>query len=394
MRAGETSGILPAVNVQPQGEQHGGSTIPSAQPPQIGLSGVDLGELEEFYVRKALADGWISGTGSFVARFEQLVSARTDRRHTIAVANGTLALELALRALDIGLGDEVIVPALTFAAPAMSVMAVGATPVLADVTPETWTMCPASASAAVTSATRAIITVDVLGHPADYDALSHLALPIIEDAAEAHGAKYKGRPVGAFGVVSAFSFHANKTISTGEGGCVCTDSTALADRMRLIAHHGMRPARPYINEVVGRNYRMSNLTAAIGVAQVERWDELVSARNAVSALYTELLDNASCDARPVATWATYACWLHTVLVDDRARVVDYLRSRGVDARGIWPALGDQPVLNTSTDGHPIARDLSARAIWLPTHSRLTEDETRFVAGALAEALTNRGIALQ
>lgn len=355
----------------------------------IPLSAVDLGEPERAYVQVALDTGWISGTGPFVTRFEERMSERVACRHTVAVANGTLAVELTLRALDIGPGDEVLVPALTFAAPAMSVLAVGARPVPVDVTPDSWTMCPTAAAAAIGAATRAIVTVDVLGHPADYDALECLGLPIIEDGAEAHGAEYKGRPVGSLGVVSAFSFHANKTIATGEGGCVCTDSTQLADRMRLIANHGMRPERPYLNDVVGRNFRMTNLTAAIGLGQLERWDELVAARNAVSARYRELLEDVACTPRPIAPWASYACWLHTVLVDDRPRVVEHLRSHDIDARGIWPALGDQPVIEGSTAGHPVARDLAARAVWLPTYARLSDEDMVFVASMLAAALAPR-----
>jgi perosamine synthetase len=312
------------------------------------------------------------------------MAERVGRRHTVAVANGTLAIELILRALEIGPGDEVIVPALTFPAPAMSVLAVGALPVPTDITRDTWTLSPESTLDAITPRTRAVIAVDVLGHPADFDALEELGLPIIEDAAEAHGAAYKGESVGGFGVASAFSFHANKTISTGEGGCVCTDSAPLAERLRVIAHHGMRPERPYVNEVVGRNYRMTNITAAIGLGQLDRWDELVAARNRVADQYRALLDGAACEQRPVAQWARYACWLHTVLVDNRNAVVQRLRDRGIDARGIWPALGDQPVLPNGGPGQPVAREIAARALWLPTSARIADDDIRFVADALRE----------
>jgi perosamine synthetase len=363
--------------------------FPTTGPPArdwIPLSAVDIGATEAGYVQTALADGWISGTGPFVARFEDGMSDRVGRRHTVAVANGTLAVELALRGLGIGPGDEVIVPALTFAAPAMSVIAVGATPVPVDVTRETWTICPDAAAAAITAATRAILAVDVLGHPADYDALGALGLPVIEDAAEAHGAEYKGRSVGGFGVVSVFSFHANKTIATGEGGCVCTDSSDLAERMRVIAHHGMRPERPYVNEVVGRNFRMTNLTAAIGLGQLDRWDELVAARNRVGSRYRELLVSAACGHRPRAAWATYACWLETVVVERREPVLEHVRGLGIDARGIWPALADQPILGRARHPQPIAQDIAAHALWLPTHTRLSDDEIEYVAATLADAV--------
>ena len=141
----------------------------------------------------------------------------------------------------------------------------------------------------ITRRTKVILAVDILGHPCDYDALSQFGIPIIEDAAEAHGAQYKGRPVGSFGIVSTFSFHANKAITTGEGGCAATDSAELADRMRVIANHGMRPERPYVHEVIGRNHRMTSLSAAVGLGQVDRWDELVAARNHIAAEYEVLL---------------------------------------------------------------------------------------------------------
>jgi perosamine synthetase len=350
--------------------------------PRIPLSNVDLTELEFSYVRAALADGWISGTGPFVSRFEEALCARTGRTHTVATANGTLAIELALRALDVGPGDEVIVPALTFAAPAMSVLAVGGTVVLADVSEESWTLAIDEVAQRITPRTRAIIAVDVLGHPADYDELASFGIPIIEDAAEAHGARYKGKPAGSRGDIAIFSFHANKAISTGEGGCACTGSDELADRMRTIANHGMRPEKPYIHQEIGRNFRMTGLTAAIGIGQVERWDALVDARNKVSQRYDMLIDPSVAAPRPVAGWAEYACWLHTVTVDDRASVLSRLRAEGVDARAIWPALPDQPVFKAavgSRDEYPVARWVSRKAMWLPTYSGLEGADAEFVA---------------
>jgi perosamine synthetase len=352
----------------------------------IPLSSVDIGPTEAAYVEEALADGSLSGTGPFVGLFEEGISGRVGRRHTVAVANGTLAVELALRGLGIGPGDEVIVPALTFAAPAMSVLAVGAAPVPVDVTRETWTICPDATAAALTARTRAILAVDVLGHPADYDALVALGVPIIEDAAEAHGAQYRGRNAGGFGVVSTFSFHASKTIATGEGGCVCTDSPDLADRMRVIAHHGMRPEHPYLSEVVGRNFRMTNLTAAVGLGQLDRWDELVAGRNRIGSRYRELLAGAACQHRPVAGWATYACWLEAVIVEDRSPVLERLRGERIDARAIWPALPDQPVLGPSRPPQPVAQDIADHALFLPTYGRLTDEQIKFIAATLADAV--------
>jgi len=363
---------------------------PEENPRWIALSDVDIGPRESAYVTAAVEDGWISGSGPFVAAFEERLGECVGRKHTIAVANGTLAIELALRCLGVGPGDEVIVPALTFAAPAMSVLAVGAKPIVVDVDPETWTLAAESAAPFLTPATRAVLAVDVLGHPADYDSLATLGPPVIEDAAQAHGALYKGRPAGSLGVVSIFSFHANKAITTGEGGCVLTDSEELADRMRVMANHGMRTAGSYASDGLGRNFRMTNLSAAIGLGQVERWNELVAMRSRVSGRYEELLADVECSPRPVADWATSACWLHTVTVENREGVIARLRERGIDARGIWPSLGDQPVLAAASGDHPVARRIAERAMWLPTSAKLTDEEIEFVAAELAGAVALAG----
>jgi perosamine synthetase len=342
-------------------------------------------------VNAALEDGWISSTGRIVSCFERRLSKRLGRSHTVAVASGTAALDLALRGIEIGPGDEVIVPALTFAAPATSVLAVGASVVLADVSPDTWTISASAARAKLTCRTRAIIAVDVLGHPADYDELRDLGVPIIQDAAEAHGAHYKGSPVESQGDVSIFSFHANKAITTGEGGSVSTDSAALAERLRLIANHSMSLQLPYMHEVVGRNSRMTSLAAALGLAQLDRWEELIAARNRVSRRYAELLASSGCGSKPAASWATVACWLHTVTVAQREPVIEHLRSHGIDARAIWPPLHEQPVLKQLGDDFPVASDVAERALWLPTHSAMADAEIEFVAHHLVDALQRVGV---
>jgi perosamine synthetase len=353
----------------------------------VPLSSVCLSELEKSYVRDAVETGWISGTGKYLQRFEAGLAERIGRRHVIAVANGTVALELALLGLNIGPGDEVIVPALTFAAPAAAVHAVGAAPVFADITFESWTIDVAEAARLMTPRTKAVIAVDLLGHPCDFERVSKLGVPVIEDAAQAHGALYKDMPVGSFGEVSTFSFHANKTISTGEGGCVATDNSALVERMRLIANHGMTRERPYWHPVVGHNFRMTNLTAAIGTAQVERWNELVSARKRVAELYDHLLAGVACQRRPLAPWATEACWLYTVAVDDRSPVVTALRASGIDARGLWTALPELPVYAGSRRGtYEVARRVSETALWLPTWAGMPKEAVRQVVDALRAAL--------
>ncbi|MFC8532450.1 DegT/DnrJ/EryC1/StrS family aminotransferase [Streptomyces sp. NPDC057249] len=365
------------------------SMRPVTLPPvKVPLARPNLSALERSYVQQALEDGWISGTGGIVSRFEEGLSTRVGRRHTIAVANGTLALELALRALGVGPGDEVIVPAFTFAAPATTVLAVGAVPVLVDIDPETWTISPQAVRAALTGRTKAVIAVDVLGHPADYDALRDIGVPVIQDAAEAHGARYKGSLVGGQGDASVFSFHANKAITTGEGGSVGTDSDELLSVMRLLANHGMTPKKPYVHEVVGRNFRMTSLTASLGLGQLDRWDELIGARRDVARRYTERIDASVYAPRPTASWAEYSCWLHTVTTtaERRPAVLDHLRSRGVDARAVWPPLHEQPVLAPYTADCPVAQEIASRAFWLPTYAGMPDTDIDLVADALAEAV--------
>lgn len=358
---------------------------------KVPLSSLSLSALERTYAFEAIETGWISGTGSFIRAFEEELARRIERRHVVAVSSGTTAVELALLGLGIGAGDEVVVPALTFVAPAAMVRAVGATPVFADLDPATWTLDPAHVGRLITERTRAILTVDVLGHPCDYDRLAAFGLPIVEDAAQAHGARYKGRAAGSFGAVSTLSFHANKTIATGEGGCVGTDDEALHERMRLIANHGMTPERPYWHPVLGRNFRMTNVTAAIGLGQVQRWDELVEARRAVAAAYDERLRDLPLTRRPVAPWATEACWLYTVSHPHRARLLDELRGAGIDARAIWTDLPSLPPYRPFVrEECPVARRVSETSMWLPTWSFMEEETIDRVAGALNSVL--KGIA--
>lgn len=358
----------------------------------IPLSSVNIGKDEISYVTDAIQTGWISSTGKYVAEFESALAKVTGRSHALAVTNGTVALEVVLRAMGIGPGDEVIVPALTFVAPAAAVAAVGALPVFADVTEESWTIDVNDVAKQITSKTKAIIAVDLLGHPCDYDSLTVVAgsIPIIEDAAQAHGAVYKGKPVGSLGFASTFSFHANKAIATGEGGAVLTDSKDLFDKLWLYSNHGMTKEKPYYHEIVGHNFRMTNLTAAVGVGQVMRWYELTSARNRVAGLYDKYLSNVTgLYRRPVAAWAEESCWLYAVGISGgkKEAVLNAFRTARVDSRAIWTALPDLEIYRKSVRGdYPIARRLSREVIWLPTSAVMTDVQVNYVSEILSEAL--------
>jgi perosamine synthetase len=389
---GPMSSYHPISSVDPPGRQaqagHHQTDVSSASQ-NIPLSTPFFTGREQLYVQSALNGGWISGAGDYVSKFESLLAAITGRDHVIAVANGTMALELALRALGIGPGNEVIVPAFTFAAPMLSVLAVGAEPVIVDVDPMTWTIDVDEASRRVTRATRAIIAVDVLGHPCDYLKLERTGVPIIQDCAEAHGALHRGKPAGSQGLVSVFSFHANKAITTGEGGSAGTDDEVLADKMRLLANHGMSRSRPYSHPVVGRNYRMTNLTAAVGLAQAEAWEELVHARSAVADRYRSGLAGIGIEEPGTATWATRSTWLHTIATQHREEVVTAARACGIDARAVWPPLHRQPVLTGTTQAceeHLVAEWISSAALWLPTAAGMSGETVDRVVNLVAQAV--------
>lgn len=347
---------------------------------RIPLSNVNLSSVEVGYVNDALLSEWISGTGGYVTRFEAALAEKIGCEYVIATANGTLGLVLALQGLGVGVGDEVIVPAFTFAAPAAAVKLVGATPVFVDVHPVSWTIDPGLVEERLSPRTAAVIAVDVIGHPADYNALRQAVgtLPIIQDAAEAHGSEYCGRAVGSQGDVSVFSFHANKAISTGEGGAVLTDDAELAAQMRLIANHGM--SAPYWHNVVGCNYRMSNLVAAVGLGQVQRWDYLIDARDIIAERYDELLPE-SIGRRLREKWATLATWLYCVLMDNRDEVLIRLNGAGVDARAVWRPLPEMPPYRDGRD-YPVAQSISDRALFLPTWAGMRRYQVEAVTCAL------------
>jgi perosamine synthetase len=353
--------------------------------PYIPLSAVNLGDLERQYVLEALDLTMISSSGPHVRRFEDLIAQKVGVRYAVATASGTSALELLLRAMKIGPGDEVIVPALTFASPALAAVLVGAEPVFADITSETWTLDPDDVRNVLTSKTRAIIAVDVLGHPCEYDGLASFGLPIIEDAAEAHGATYKGRQAGSFGVASIFSFHANKAITCGEGGCILTHDGVLAERVRQLNAFGMEADRRYWHTEIGCNHRMTNLVAAVGLGQLERWDTLLAGRARVAAAYDRALQSLPLERRPVADWAGEAVWLYTVATDRRDAVLAACGRKGIDARALWPSLPENPAFARFVRGVcPRAHAVADRALWLPTWSDMPEESVQAVADAVAE----------
>jgi perosamine synthetase len=352
-----------------------------------------LSENVRRYVLDCVDSGWISSLGRYVERFERDFAAFCEARHAVATSNGTTALHLCLVTLGIGPDDEVLVPDLTFVSTANVVRYTGATPVLVDTDPQTWGMDPVDARAKLTSRTRAIIPVHLYGHPVDMDPLLAMAaahgLDIVEDAAEAHGARYRGRRVGALGRIGAFSFYGNKIITTGEGGMVVTNEPALAERAAFLRDHAMDPRRRYYHPEIGFNYRMTNIQAAIGCAQIEQVDAILSRRKGIAAAYEAgLAGIAGLTGPPAEPWAENVYWMYSVLVEpafglDRDAVREGLRERGIDSRPFFVPLHELPPYRLDTH-FPVTTALAAKGINLPSGTGLRTDEISQVCDALRE----------
>jgi perosamine synthetase len=349
-----------------------------------------LGDKVRQYVLDCVDTGWISSLGEYVARFERDFAHFCEVGHGVATSNGTTALHLALATLGIGPGDEVLVPDLTFVATANAVRYTGATPILVDADPHTWTLDPGDARDKITRRTRAIVPVHIYGHPVDMDPVLSLArahgLRVVEDAAEAHGARYKGRRVGGLGDLGVFSFYGNKIITTGEGGMVVTDDPALAERARFLRDHAMDPQRRYYHPEIGFNYRMTNIQAAIGCAQLEQAEAILERRKTIAATYeAELAGIPGLGRPPAAPWAENVYWMYSVLIEpafglDRDTVRERLRDRGVDSRPFFVPLHELPPYRTT--GLPVATTLACRGLNLPSGTGLRPEEIATVAAAL------------
>jgi perosamine synthetase len=370
---------------------------------RIPLSSIDLTGLELGYAQDALASGYISGSGAYVERAENALAGFCGATGCLCVCNGTAALQLALMCQGVGPGDEVIVPGMTFVSPAAAVVRMGAIPVIADVEEVSWCLSPVEVERLSTRKTRGIIAVDVLGHPADFDALAAVCaskgLFLVEDAAEAHGSEYKARRTGGLGDVSVFSFFANKTLACGEGGALLSPDRELLARGAVARNHGMSRERLYWHEGIGDNFRLSNLHAAILLGQIERAESIVAKKLRVAQLYRDGL--ADCEGlafRPSATWARVVPWLEPlrVLSDSglsRDSLVLALRAQGVDARPMWTPLVRLPAFERfrrpETASTPLAERLLDELLWLPTSAVMTDADVDYVVDAVRRAVRTR-----
>jgi len=330
------------------------------------------------YLTDAFMSTWISSSGNYIGRFEREFSMYSDCKYGVSVSNGTSALHLALVVLGIGQGDEVIIPDLTFAATINTVLHANATPVIVDVDKDNWCISPEAIEKAITVKTKAIIPVHLYGQPCDMEAIMAIArkynLKVIEDCAEAHGAMFNNKKVGSFGDIGCFSFYANKVITTGEGGMCVTNSLELDNTMRLYRDHGMSKSKRYWHEVVGYNYRMTNLQAAIGLAQLERIESIHNNRRSYECAYKSILEDKSFLFQEDMLNSKRITWLVSVLINsviDRDKLIDKLKENGLDARPFFYPLSDMDIYkNYSKGGTPISHNLSQKGLNLPTYESL------------------------
>lgn len=361
----------------------------------IPVSQPRLSQREVEYVTDAVKSGWISSLGPYVSRFEESFAAFCGTRYAVSVANGSVGLHLALKVLGIGPGDEVIIPDLTFVATANAVATAGAVPVMVDVRRDTYCIDPACITAAITPRSRAIIPVHLYGHPADMPAITALAqrhnLLVIEDAAEAHGAAIGGKRVGGLSSFGVFSFYGNKIITSGEGGMITTDDDVLYARARYLRDHAMSPDIRYWHTEVGYNYRMTNIQAALGLAQLEQIEEFIAVRSHLLSYYRARLEPRGLECNP-RVGADAVNWITCAVAEGLGRqrrdaVARQLREHGVDTRPFFFPVSMFPMFGGGKVVTPVTHALSENGFNLPTFVGMTEKEVDTVCDALFAALS-------
>jgi perosamine synthetase len=363
--------------------------IPVATPALVGN--------EKAYVLDCLDSNWISSAGKYVRQFEAAFAEFSGTAHAIACCNGTAALHLALLTVGIGPGDEVIVPTLAFVSAANAIAYCGARPVFVDSEPETWNMDASRVEAKVTARTKAVIAVHLYGHPVDMDAVGTVArrhgLVVVEDAAEAHGATYKGQRVGSIGDIAAFSFYGNKIITCGEGGIVVTNNHALAERARQLTNYGADRARRYWYPTIGYNYRLTNVCAAIGLAQLEKIEWHLQRRSEIASWYRERLRGTPhVTVQAEKEWAKHVHFMVSVVLGDsqssRDEVMGRLLTRGIETRPVFYPIHSLPPYTVpfETNEYPVATRIASRGLSLPTWAGLSRDDVSYVCDSLIDCL--------
>lgn len=358
-----------------------------------------LADLDVAYVTEAVKSGWVSGRGPFIKRFEEEFSQWLGAEYGVATSSGTTALHLALATLRVGPRDEVLIPAFSMASIAFAVSYTGAKPVLVDSDWLTWNLDPGKIEKKVTGNSKAIVVMHTYGHPGDMDPVLEIArkygLYVVEDAAEAHGAEYKGIKVGTLGDVGCFSFFANKIITTGEGGMLVTSDAQLAERAQVLRDLAFDkdPSRKFFHKCIGFNYRLTNVQAALGLAQLERINKFIEVRRENAKLYNDLLkDVEGISLPPEMVWAKNVYWMYSILVDkdayglDRDQMMALLKENyGVETRPFFVPINQQPAYAElyGNENFPVAEGLSTMGLNLPSGNTLTREQAEYVASTIA-----------
>lgn len=365
-----------------------GKIIPVSEPK------LDGNELK--YVCECVKSNWISSAGNFIEKFEDAFKRYCGAKYAVACSSGTAALHLALAALGLKNGDEVIIPTFTMIATANAVTYLGAKAVLVDADPITWNIDTGKIETKITRRTKAIIPVHTYGLPADMDRILSIAkkhsLFVIEDAAEAHGAEYKGRRVGSIGDIACFSFYANKIVTTGEGGMVTTNNKKIAEKVRILRDHAFSKERHFWHQYLGYNYRMTNLQAAVGLAQVERLRSLVAIRLRNAKYYSFLLrDVKGIRLPPEVKEVKNVYWMYSVLVEDdfgltRDALRMYLAQRGIETRTFFVPVHLQPIyFRKYNERFPVAEELCQKGMYLPSGATLTKKDIEYTVECIKSA---------
>ena len=362
----------------------------------IPISEPYLGNDELDNVIEAVKSSWISSKGKFIGEFEENFAKYHGVMYGISTSNGTAALHLALKTVGVEKGDEVIIPTLTFAATANAVLYCNGEPVLVDSNPEYWCIDPEKIEDKITKKTKVIIPVHLYGHPCDMDPIMDIAedhdIYVIEDSAEAHGAEYKSKKVGTFGDISCFSFYGNKIITTGEGGICLTNDETFEKKIRILRDHGMNPNKRYWHDIVGFNYRMTNLQAAIGVAQVNKLDKCINKKRELANYYQENLkemrDDGLLSLHPEMPWAKCVYWIYSILLKqkfnlERDELIEELGKRGIDTRPLFYPIN---MMDPYFKGEklPIAEELSSKGISLPSSTTLDYKEISYITETIKD----------
>ena len=351
----------------------------------------DLSGNEKKYVNDCLDSTWISSKGKYLPLFEDRFKQFVGVKHATGVCNGTVALHLALIALGIGEGDEVLIPTLTYIASVNAISYTGATPVFVDSLNSTWQIDPDDVRKKITPKTKAVMAVHLYGHACDMDALSAICkendLFLIEDCAEAIGTKYKGRHVGTFGDISTFSFFGNKTITTGEGGMVVTNDETLFDRSVHFKGQGLAKHRQYWHDVIGYNYRMTNICAAIGYAQMERIEEFIKRKREIAELYKTCLQDTKVIFHGEAENTVNSYWICSILIPDgesRDRLREHLADAGIETRPLFYPVHTMPMYSSKFQKLSVAENLGWRGINLPSYPGLKDDDVIHICSLIKD----------